>query len=111
MSIASRPRAGFTRMIDGTAEEWAIIEKESAEHARGLPSRLLAHLKLLMGQDKNMRDKYKDHEYYDDCEEFCRKYDQNSFDPTYSSMPLVDFEPVIQRIFTEPKQSIYRVEQ
>ena len=63
------------------------------------------------GLDKNMRDKYKDHEYYGDCEEFCRKYDQNSFDPSYSSMPLTEFEPVIQRILTEPRKSIYLVEE
>jgi predicted HD phosphohydrolase len=63
------------------------------------------------GLDKNMRDKYKDHEYYGDCEEFCRKYDQNSFDPTYATMALVEFEPVIQRIFMEPKHSIYLVAQ
>jgi predicted HD phosphohydrolase len=193
MSIADKPRAGFTRMIDGTAAEWEIIENEMAELARGLPSRLLAHLKLLEGDfggfavdrlehslqsatraaedgkdeeyvacallhdigdtlgpmnhaqvaaaiiqpfvsernhwivghhgifqgyyffeyaglDKNMRDRYKDHEYYGDCEEFCRKYDQNSFDPAFSSMPLIEFEAIIQRIFTEPKRSIYLAE-
>jgi len=194
MSIAGRPRAEFARMIDGTADEWAIIENEMAEHAKGLPSRVLAHLKLLeddfggfavdrlehslqcatraaedgrgdeyvacallhdigdtlgpmnheqiaaailqpfvsermhwvvghhgifqgyyffehFGLEKNMRDKYKDHEFYGDCEEFCRKYDQTSFDPTYSSMPLAEFEPVIQKILAAPRQSIYLAEQ
>ena len=193
MTIADKPRAEFAQMIDGTAEEWAIIENEMAELARGLPSRLLAHLKLLEGDfggfavdrlehslqsatraaedgkdeeyvacallhdigdtlgpmnhaqvaaaiiqpfvsernhwiighhgvfqgyyffeyaglDKNMRDRYKDHEYYGDCEEFCRKYDQNSFDRAYSSMPLIEFEAMIQRIFKEPKRSIYLAE-
>ena len=188
-----RPRAKFTQMIDGTAEEWAIIEHEMVELARGLPTRLLAHLKILRddfggfavdrlehslqtatraaedgrdeeyvacallhdigdtlgpmnhdqiaaaiiqpfvseknhwiighhgifqgyyffeyaGLDKNMRDRYKDHEYYGDCEEFCRKYDQNSFDPHFSSMPLTEFEPIIHRVFKEPKNSIYLAE-
>jgi predicted HD phosphohydrolase len=193
MNSADRPRAGFARMIDGTAQEWDIIKNEAAEQAKGLPARILAHLKLLeddfggfavdrlehslqtatraaedgrdeeyvacallhdigdtlgpmnhdqiaaaivqpfvseknhwiiahhgvfqgyyfleyAGLDKNMREKYKDHEYYGDCEEFCRNYDQNSFDQNFSSMPLSEFEPLIERIFTEPKQSIYLVE-
>ena len=42
-----RPRAKFTQMIDGTAEEWAIIEHEMIELAKGLPARLLTHLKIL----------------------------------------------------------------
>ena len=33
-----------------------------------------------LGLDKNMRDKFKDHPYFNDCKEFCEKYDQNSFD-------------------------------
>jgi predicted HD phosphohydrolase len=193
MTTADKPRAGFTQMSNGTADDWAIIENASAEHARELPSRLLAHLNLLRddfggfaidrlehslqtatraaedgrdeeyvacallhdigdtlgpmnhdqiaaaiiqpfvsernhwivshhgmfqgyyffeycGLDKNMRETYKDHEYYGDCEEFCRKYDQNSFDPNFDSMPLVEFEPIVQRIFTAPKQSIYLAE-
>ena len=188
-----KPRAEFTQMIDGTAEEWAIIEHEMAELAKGLPARLLTHLEILRddfggfavdrlehslqtatraaedgrdeeyvacallhdigdtlgplnhdqiaaaiiqpfvseknhwiighhgifqgyyffeyaGLDKNMRDKYKDHEYYGDCEEFCRKYDQNSFDPQFSSIPLIEFEPIIHRVFKEPKKSIYLAE-
>jgi predicted HD phosphohydrolase len=53
----------------------------------------------LVGADRNARDKYKDHPYYDDCAEFCEKYDQNCFDPDYESLPLSFFEPLIHRIF------------
>lgn len=35
-----------------------------------------------------MRDKFKDHPYFNDCKDFCEKYDQNSFDPEYESLPL-----------------------
>ena len=59
------------------------------------------------GLDKNMREQFKDHEYYGACEEFCRKYDQNSFDPDYKSMPLSEFESAIARVLKEPKESIY----
>ena len=33
------------------------------------------------GGDRNARDRYKDHPYYDACVEFCELYDQNCFDP------------------------------
>ena len=42
-------RAGFTAMADGTAGDWAIIGGQFREYARGLPDRVLTHLKLLDG--------------------------------------------------------------
>ena len=42
-------RATFTRMEESTAADWQIIATESKEFARGLPDRLMAHLKLLEG--------------------------------------------------------------
>ena len=59
-----------------------------------------------LGLDGNMRDRYKGHEYYDYTEEFCRKYDQNSFDPDYKTMPLEDFTPALESVLTSPKNSI-----
>ena len=58
-----------------------------------------------LGGDKNKRDKYKDHEYYQDTIEFCEKYDQNSFDPNYKSLPLKFFKPMVQRIFSRKPYS------
>lgn len=54
-----------------------------------------------VGGDPNARDRYKDHPWYDDCVEFCEKYDQNCFDPDYESLPLAFFEPMVHRIFTQ----------
>ena len=31
--------------------------------------------------------------------EFCHRWDQSSFDPTYESLPLEFFEPMVRRIF------------
>lgn len=42
-------RAGFTAMVDGTAEDWAIIGGQFRDFARSLPDRVLTHLKLLDG--------------------------------------------------------------
>ena len=41
--------AKFREMKEGTAEDWAIIGKEYREFAKGLPDRVLDHLKLLKG--------------------------------------------------------------
>lgn len=59
-----------------------------------------------LGLDRNMRDKFKGHEHYDYTEEFCRKYDQNSFDPAYKSMSLGDFLPALESVLAKPKHSI-----
>jgi len=42
-------RAKFHAMIDGTQEEWMVISRAAAEFGRGLPDRIIAHLKLLEG--------------------------------------------------------------
>ncbi|MEO1029610.1 MAG: HD domain-containing protein [Pseudomonadota bacterium] len=60
-----------------------------------------------LGLDRNMRDQFKDHPWYQYTAEFCHKYDQNSFDPDYESEPLEFFEPMVQRVFARPKRSLY----
>lgn len=42
-------QARFRAMKEGTAEDWAVIGREYGAFARGLPDRVLAHLKLLQG--------------------------------------------------------------
>ena len=54
-----------------------------------------------LGGDRNARDKFKDHKYYQDTIDFCEKYDQCSFDPEYKSMSLEDFTPLIRKIFSK----------
>jgi len=60
-----------------------------------------------LGMDRNMRDQYRGHEYYQHTSEFCHKYDQAAFDPDYASMPLEAFEPMVMKLFEMPKNSIY----
>ena len=52
-----------------------------------------------LGGDRNARDKFKDHKYYQDTVDFCEKYDQSSFDPNYKSMSLKEFEPMVKKLF------------
>lgn len=59
-----------------------------------------------LGGNRNKRDKYKDHKYYDACVKFCEKYDQCSFDPNYKSYPLEKFEPMVRNIFARKPYSL-----
>ena len=52
------------------------------------------------GYDRNLRDKYMGHPHYEDTVNFCRKWDQASFDPNYDTIPLEKFIPLVGRIFT-----------
>jgi len=53
-----------------------------------------------LGGNKNQRDKYKGHKYYQDTIDFCENWDQKSFDPNYKSLSLKDFEPFVKKIFS-----------
>ena len=51
------------------------------------------------GGDRNTRDRYKDHPWYQDAVDFCHRWDQPAFDPAYESLDLEFFEPMVQRVF------------
>ena len=54
-----------------------------------------------IGGDRNARDKFKDHPYYQDAVDFCEKWDQKSFDPNYESYSLEYFEPKVRKLFSK----------
>ena len=54
-----------------------------------------------IGRDRNARDKFKDHPYYQDAVDFCEKWDQKSFDPNYESYTLEYFEPKVRKLFSK----------
>ena len=60
-----------------------------------------------LGLDRDMRDQFRDHPWYGYTEEFCRLYDAPAFDPKFNSMRLEDFEPMVRRVFSNVKNSIY----
>lgn len=60
-----------------------------------------------LGLDRNLRDRYEGHPYYDLTAEFCEEFDQPSFDPDYPTMPLEEFAPLLRSFFAAPKRSIY----
>ena len=60
-----------------------------------------------LGLDKNLRNQFEGHEWFEYTAEFCEKYDQSSFDPSYESMSIEEFEPMVRRVLKRPKRSIY----
>ena len=180
----------FTRMVDATAEDYAVIVRHSLGFQQELPDRVLRHLSLLagdtggyavdrlthslqtatraerdgrdeeyvvcallhdigdtlaslnhsalaavivepyvseenhwivqhhgifqgyyffhhLGLDRDAREAYRGHPLFGECAAFCARYDQNSFDPGYDTLPLVHFEPTVRKVFAAPKRSIY----
>ena len=63
-----------------------------------------------LGLDRDMREKFRGHPYFERTEEFCRVFDQVALDPNFRSMPLEAFEPMLQKLFCQPRQSIYLAE-
>jgi predicted HD phosphohydrolase len=60
-----------------------------------------------LGLDRNAREAYRGHPLFGECAAFCARYDQNSFDPEYDTLPLAHFEPIVRKVFAAPKQSLY----
>ena len=52
-----------------------------------------------LGRDRNAREKFRDHPDFERTVDFCHKWDQESFDPSYDTLPLSVFEPMVRRIF------------
>lgn len=61
-----------------------------------------------LGLDRDLRDQFAGHPAYDLCAEFCADFDQPSFDPTYPTMALDEFDPLLRDFFRRPKRSIYQ---
>ncbi|ROL62752.1 HD domain-containing protein [Pseudomonas vranovensis] len=61
-----------------------------------------------LGMDRHLREQFQGHPQYQQTIEFCARYDAAAFDPGYDSLPLSFFEPMLQRLFAKPRQSIYK---
>ena len=60
-----------------------------------------------IGLDRNMRDRFKGHEWFEYTAHFCHQYDQPAFDPDYDTASLESFEPMVRRLFAAPRNSVY----
>jgi predicted HD phosphohydrolase/alpha-ketoglutarate-dependent taurine dioxygenase len=69
---------------------------------------LLAHHEIFQGYyyfehyglDKNKRDMFVNHPFYNWTIDWCEKFDQASFDPDYPSLPLPHFLPIVERVLS-----------
>ena len=52
-----------------------------------------------IGMDRDERERYRGHPMFERTAAFCEKWDQNSFDPDYDTMPFSAFEPMLRRLF------------
>jgi predicted HD phosphohydrolase len=53
-------------------------------------------------RDRNARERFRGHPWYQACVDFCANWDQCSFDPGYPSEPLSTFESRVREIFSRP---------
>ena len=61
-----------------------------------------------LGLDRNLREQFRGHPDLEYTAQFCHLYDQSAFDPSYDSMPLEAFEPMVRKVFSQVRRSIYR---
>ena len=52
-----------------------------------------------VGADPNKRAAYEGHQYFDDCSEFCERWDQSSFNPDYAHENIEFFTEMTRRVF------------
>ncbi len=55
------------------------------------------------GMDRDLREQFRGHPHFEYTAEFCHQFDQNAFDPSYRSMPLEAFEPMLGRLLAVRK--------
>ena len=53
-----------------------------------------------LGADRDAREAFRGHEWFDDCAAFCEEYDQNCFERNYDTMALEEFEPMVRDLFS-----------
>jgi len=61
-----------------------------------------------IGLDRDLRDQFRGHPNYERTVEFCELYDNPAFDPKGETLPMSEFEPIVRRVFGQPKNSIYK---
>jgi predicted HD phosphohydrolase len=54
------------------------------------------------GGDREARERFREHRWYQACKDFCANWDQCSFDPDYPTKPLSEFEPLVRKILGRP---------
>jgi predicted HD phosphohydrolase len=61
-----------------------------------------------IGMNRDMREMFKGHAHHQRTEEFVALYDNPAFDAKAQTLPMSEFEPMLRRVFAQPKQSLYK---
>jgi predicted HD phosphohydrolase len=56
--------------------------------------------------DRNARERWRGHPYFEAAAEFVARYDQGAIDAAAREADLATFEPILQRIFTRPPRQL-----
>jgi predicted HD phosphohydrolase len=62
-----------------------------------------------IGIDPDMRDAHLGHPYYEDTAAFADLYDSASFDASYDSLPLEEFEPLVRQVLDPRARSPFEL--
>ena len=61
-----------------------------------------------IGLDRNLREQFRSSPHFALTEEFCALYDNPAFDPQGETEPISTFEPMVRRVFSTVKTSVYK---
>ena len=61
-----------------------------------------------INMDRSMRERFRGHPHFERTERFVDLYDNPAFDPAMECLPLEFFEPMVRRVFSQPKNSMYQ---
>jgi predicted HD phosphohydrolase len=60
-----------------------------------------------IGLDRDMREQFRGHPWFERTALFCERHDGPAFDPKGETLPLDAFVPMVRRVFAVPKQTLY----
>ena len=61
-----------------------------------------------LGLDRNLREQFRGHAHFERTAEFCDLYDNPAFEARAETLPLAEFEPMLRRVFAQPRTSLYK---
>ena len=60
-----------------------------------------------IGLNRDLREQFRGQPNFERTAEFCDLYDNPAFDPRAETLPMSEFEPMVRRVFAQPRNSIY----
>ena len=61
-----------------------------------------------IGLDRDLREQFRAHAHFERTAEFCELFDSPAFDAKAETLPLDEFMPMLQRVLSVPRRSLYR---